>query len=105
MVNIQEKTIAVTAHLTFVGLIIAFFMNNDLKSSFATLHIKNMFGLVILWLIGVVFIHYILEPVGLIFLVLAIIIWMISIVHAILGKTFSIPFFTENFQKWFRFLE
>ena len=105
MLSTQEKTIAVTAHLTFVGLIIAFFMNSDLKSKFATSHIKNMFGLVILWFIGVVFVHYIVEIIGLVLLLIAIIIWMISIIHAVLGKIYTIPYFTVNFQKWFRFLE
>ncbi len=34
----EDKTIAVIAYLTFIGLIIAFVMNNDKKYEFASFH-------------------------------------------------------------------
>ena len=53
MRNPSGKTKAIIAYLTFVGLLIAYFMNKDDRHEFATWHIKNMFGLVILLFIAV----------------------------------------------------
>ena len=41
----EGKNIAIIAYMTFIGLIIAFVMNNDKKNEFAKYHIKQSLGL------------------------------------------------------------
>lgn len=41
----EGKTIAIISYLTIFGVIIAFFMNNDKKNSFAAFHIRQALGL------------------------------------------------------------
>jgi len=42
------KTIAIISYLTFIGLIIAFVMNNEKKEPFASFHIRQSLGLALL---------------------------------------------------------
>ncbi len=105
MATQQEKTIGLISYLTFVGMIIAYFMNKDLKSPYATYHIKTMFGLVILLFISVVTQGNIHLVAGEIIFVIAFILWAIAILHAIQGKLVVFPYFSEKFQQWFTFLD
>ncbi|MGB1450928.1 MAG: hypothetical protein ACPG7E_04370, partial [Marinirhabdus sp.] len=46
----EGKTIAIISYITFIGLIIAFVMNNEKKNSFASFHIRQSLGLVALYI-------------------------------------------------------
>ncbi|MBA3985615.1 MAG: hypothetical protein H0X63_03350 [Flavobacteriales bacterium] len=105
MITQQEKTIGLISYLTFVGMIIAYFMNKDLKSTYATYHIKTMFGLVILLFISVVTQGNIHLVTGEIIFVIAFVLWAIAIFHALQGKVVVFPYFSEKFQQWFTFLD
>ena len=48
----EGRTIAIISYLTIFGVVIAFFMNNDKKNSFAAFHIRQSLGL---WLTFFVF--------------------------------------------------
>ncbi len=99
------KSTAIIAYLTFVGLLIAYFMNRDEKHPFATWHIKNMFGLLLLLIIAQVTQAYINLQVGEILWLLAFVLWIFSLLMAILGKKKAIPSISEKFQEWFTFLD
>jgi len=101
MRNPSGKTKAIIAYLTFVGLLIAYFMNKDDRHEFATWHIKNMFGLVVLLFIAVAFQNY---AFGAYIYWTAVLLWAISLVSALLNKKQGIPFLSEKFQSWFTFL-
>ena len=101
----KERNIAVIAYLTFIGLLVAFYMNRDHKYEKATYHIKNMFGLVMLMLVSQVAQsqeHLVL--VGEILWVVLFILWVISIYHAFQNEKKGIPWLSEKFQEWFTFL-
>lgn len=98
------KNMAVISYITFVGMIIAYFMNREDKHEFATWHIKNMFGLLLLLLIAQVSHAYVDSLVGDIFWWAAFIGWIFSLVMAVLNKKSAIPFLSEKFQTWFQFL-
>jgi len=102
MRNPSGKTKAVIAYLTFVGLLIAFFMNKDDKHEFATWHIKNMFGLVLFMFFAVAFQNY---AIGIYIYGTSIFLWLISILSALFNSKQGIPFLSEKFQSWFTFLD
>jgi len=101
MRNPSGKTKAIVAYLTFVGLLIAYFMNKDDRHEFATWHIKNMFGLVVLLFFAVALQSY---AVGVYIYWTTVLLWVISLVFALLNKKQGIPFLSEKFQSWFTFL-
>ena len=53
------KSTALIAYAPFVGFLIAYFINRDENHEFATWHIKNMFGLFILFVVFDLNIYYI----------------------------------------------
>lgn len=96
------KTKAVIAYLTFVGMLIAYFMNREEKHDFATWHIKNMFGLVIILAFAVAFQEY---AFGFYIYWTSVLLWLFSILMALSNKKKGIPFLSEKFQTWFTFLD
>ncbi len=98
----EGKLIGVVAYLTFIGLLIAYFMNKDHKHEFAGWHIKNMFGLVLLLFTSVALQEYI---VGAIIYWISAAMWIFSLGMAILNRQQAIPFLSEKFQTWFKFLD
>lgn len=102
MNNPSPKTKAVIAYLTFIGFLIAYFVNREYKSEFATWHIKNMFGL----LIGL-FIAYYLQDYTIGFFIYWPVagFWLYCVIMATMGKKRGIPYLSEKFQEWFKFLD
>ncbi|NND88245.1 MAG: hypothetical protein HKM28_03250 [Flavobacteriaceae bacterium] len=98
-------TKALIAYITFIGMLIAYFMNRDQRDAFATWHIKNMFGLVLLLLISQVAQGYIDIRLGEALWIVAFVWWAFSLTSALLGKRATIPGISEYFQKWFTFLD
>lgn len=96
------KTKAVIAYLTFVGLLIAYFMNKDNRHEFATWHIKNMFGLLILLFVSLALQDYFI---GFYVYWTSALLWLISLLSALMNKKQGIPYLSEKFQTWFTFLD
>lgn len=105
MENLSAKTKAIIAYMTFVGTLIAFFINKDNKHEFTTWHIKNMFGLLLLLIISQVTQAYIDLLFGEILWLIAFVLWVFSLIMAILNKKQAIPYFSDKFQEWFTFLD
>ena len=95
------KTMAVIAYLTFIGMLIAYFVNREAKHTFTTWHIKNMFGLVILLFVSIAFQNY---EIGVYIYWTTVVLWGYSLVMAFFNRQKAIPFFSEKFQQWFTFL-
>jgi len=96
---------AVIAYLTFIGMLIAYYMNRDERDEFATWHIRNMFGLVIILLVSQVTQSYIHLFIGEILWICVFIWWLYAMVLCIMGKKAIIPGISNKFQQWFTFLE
>lgn len=99
------KNKAIITYITFVGMLIAMSMNSNEKHPFATVHIKNMFGLTLLWISAKVFIAYINLIIGEIFFWTAIILLVYSLIRAITNKKPELPYVSDWFNKWFTFLD
>jgi len=66
----EGKTIAIIAYLTLIGFIIAIVMNSSKKSAFASFHIRQMLGLMLLSLL-ISMLSYIV-PLGIVSTILSI---------------------------------
>jgi uncharacterized membrane protein len=98
----EGKTIAIISYITFIGLIIAFIMNNDKKNSFASFHIRQMTGLVLLGLINSFVIGRLSTTLSLALNIGIFILWIIGLIGAVQGQTKKIPVLGDYFQDWFK---
>ena len=98
------KTKAIIAYCTFIGFFIAISMNKDKPEEFATFHIKNMFGLLLLLLIAVVTQFNISLLIGDIMYWISVALWAYSLFMAYTNKKQGIPFLSKKFHTWFTFL-
>ncbi len=100
-----RKSTALIAYAPFVGFLIAYYINKDEKEPFTTWHIKNMFGLTILFISSLIVQSQISYIIGDIAWLLCCIIWLYCWAMAYFSKTKGIPFLSEKFQEWFTFLD
>lgn len=99
------KNKAIIAYITFVGMLIAYFMNRDEPHEFARWHIKNMCGLTLILLVSQVMQEYIHSLFGFILWLFWLVFTLFSLFMAITNKKIGIPYLSEKFQEWFTFLD
>ena len=87
----SPKAIAIIAYITFIGTLIAYFMNREERHEFASKHIQNMFGLLILLLCSQVAYKYMGLLLGDILWYSSFAGWAFSLVTAIMEQEPSIP--------------
>lgn len=100
----DEKNIAIIAYITFIGLIIAFVMNNEKKNEFAKFHIKQSLGLSLTGLaLGIIamipILGWIIYIVG-IFVLLYM--WVMGLINAINNQEKTVPFLGDKYAEWFK---
>lgn len=99
----DEKTTALIAYATWVGLLVAIVMNSSKRSDLASYHIRNMIGLSLL-AAGFTVLNWIglswllLSP----FVIILVILWLIGLVGALKGEKQEIPVLGKYFQDWFK---
>lgn len=101
----RGRTSAVIAYITFIGWIIAFFMNKEPKNEFASFHIRQALGLHFLYLflaaIATGFDDW-AATIG--FYIFIYILLIYGLYQAAVGKRTLIPFVGTYFQKWFKII-
>ena len=97
--NNQDRIIAIIAHITIVGWVIAMVMNAQRRSDFAGFYIRQCLGLHALAAIGG-FIPIVRMFIG----VLVLILLIISLVGAVNNQKSPTPFLGGYFQDWFKAL-
>lgn len=106
------RTIAWVSYITFIGWIIAFVSHSNalVKSSLATFHLRQSFGLMVIWF-ALVFIRVGVAMVvpffGLLFTLIALgifVLWVIGLINAVNGDEKPIPVLGIPFQQWFTFI-
>ncbi|PZD78209.1 hypothetical protein [Mesonia sp. K7] len=98
----QGKINAIVAYLTFVGALIAIFMNIDEKSKFATFHIRQAVGIHLFQIAVLLTVSgfnelYVVLPFWIFFFIL----WFYGFIGAISGNYNLIPIIGKYFQNWF----
>lgn len=98
----KGKQIAIIAHLTFVGMLIAFFMNLDEQDHYARFYIRQMFGLVLLLIVAQVTTAYINNFIGSTLWTLSFLGWVYSGIMAFTNEEKPVPLLGNQFQIWFK---
>ncbi|SDQ78412.1 hypothetical protein [Flagellimonas zhangzhouensis] len=106
MSEVQEgKSAAIVAYITIIGCLIAITMNMEPKNAFARFHIRQAFGIHVLFhalaiLLTYSGMVYLSIPIYIFYLV----IWVFGFLQALNEKTKPLPFLGVYFQKWFTFI-
>ncbi len=96
------KGAAIVAYLTIIGTIIAYFMNNDSKNTFASFHIRQALGIHITYfLLGAFVSIFNSWMVTYSFWIFIFILWGYGLLTAIQGEQKEVPLLGVQFQKWF----
>lgn len=93
------KTVAIIAHLTIIGWIIALIMNGSNKTELGSFYIRQMLGLTIIAVI-ISWIPFLNLIGGLLMFV----VWILSLVEASKESKKPTFLFGEQFQDWFKSL-
>ncbi len=99
----EGKTTAIIAYLYIPGLIIAFILNNSKKNTFASFHIRQSLGLLLVltmmnileYYLGLGLISWIVE-------LALVVLWVIAFIGVIQGEEKKVPFLGDQFQEWFK---
>lgn len=98
----EGKTAAVLGYITFVGLIIGYFMNSESKNRFATFHLRQSLGLTLSYFLIMIPLSMLDIPMASIgFLVLFFALWLYGIISAFQGKLQLVPIVGAFYQKVF----
>ncbi len=98
-VSKDGKNIALIAHLTIIGWIVALVMNNTTKSEFGSFYIRQMLGLMICGLI-----LSFVPILGWILNLAIFVLWIMSLIGAVNGEKKLTPVLGTYFQDWFKSL-
>ena len=99
----QGKQTAIVSYLTFIGTVIAIFMNNESKNTFASFHIRQSLGIFISWFALGYFVSYFDNwGVSSGFYLFIFILWIYGFVGAIQGEQKLVPLVGEFYQKLFK---
>ncbi len=102
----EGKTTAIVAYMTMIGALIAITMNLEPKNSFARFHVRQAFGIHLLFIgvalfLSVWFYEYALLALYVFYFVM----WLYGFLGAISGKANAMPVIGNYFQKWFTFIQ
>lgn len=93
------KTVAIIAHLTLIGWIIAIIMNSGNKTEMGSFYIRQTLGI---FLLG--FVLGIIPIVNLIAWIFPFILWIMSLIASFGGKQKPVMIVGDYFQDWFKSL-
>lgn len=98
------KSTAIIAHITLIGLIIAFILNNDKKNTFSAYHIRQVLGLAVtgLALMAISIIPVLGWLMAMLGYILLLIMWVAGIINAVNGKEKPMPVLGKQYMQWFK---
>lgn len=92
----EAKNVAIIAHITLIGWVIALVMNSNKKTEFGSFYIRQMLGFVILSFVGLI------PLVGWIFSIVLFVAWIMSLISATNGTMKPSFLLGNQFQEWFK---
>ncbi|MDP5060982.1 MAG: heat shock 9/12 family protein [Maribacter sp.] len=93
------KNVAIIAHITFIGWIVALIMNNGKKTELGSYYIRQTLGI---WIITLVLSW--IPIVGCFAFIICLVLVIMSLINAINEKEVPTPVLGEYFQDWFKSL-
>ena len=102
----EGKKTAIIAYFTMIGALISITMNLDPKNEFARFHIRQAFGLHLIFIAGAIFINqwsniFVLGGLYLFYIVS----WGFGFIAALNEQPKLVPVVGIYFQKWFTFIQ
>ncbi|WP_242084783.1 hypothetical protein [Aestuariivivens sediminis] len=98
----EGKGLAIVSYLALIGIIIAYFLNNDKKNPFTSFHLRQSLGLWLLFhVLGFVASSFDNWGVTSGFYLFFCVLFIYGLIGAVSGKAQSIPLLGDVFQKWF----
>ncbi|GLU42917.1 YtxH domain-containing protein [Allomuricauda sp. NBRC 101325] len=91
------KTVAIIAHITLIGWIIAIIMNSSNKTEIGSFYVRQVLGIA---LIGIVL--GLIPVINIIAWIFPFILWIASLIGAISGNQKPVFLVGEYFQNWFK---
>ncbi|MEM6514971.1 MAG: YtxH domain-containing protein [Bacteroidota bacterium] len=91
------KNVAIIAHITLIGWIIALVMNSSNKTEFGSFYIRQVLGIILLALV-----LSIIPFVNLIGWILALVMWIMSLISSLNGEMKPVFLLGDKFQDWFK---
>jgi uncharacterized membrane protein len=99
----QGKQTAIVSYLTIIGSIIAIFMNNETKNSFASFHIRQSLGIFLtFFLLGYPVGYFDSWMITASFWTFIFILWLFGFMNALNGEQKPVPFVGKLYQKLFK---
>ena len=100
----NSQLIAIVSYLTFIGWVIAFVLYQNDKSELAIFHIRQTLGIYLLGIVGMLFlwipvIGWILSIILPLFIF---VLWIIGLINAAQGETKPVPLVGEYIQDLFK---
>jgi len=92
------KNVAIIAHMTLIGWVIALVMNSGNKTEYGSYYIRQMLGLLLLGCLSFIPIPL----VSFIILIVVVILWVMSLIGALGGTKKPVFMLGEQFQDWFK---
>lgn len=104
--TIQEgKTLALVAYLTIIGTLIAYFMNQEKHNTFTAFHVRQGFGLwLVYFILGYVIGGFDSWMLTYSFWIFFSVLFIYGIIGALSGKLNSVPILGDVFQNLFKSL-
>ena len=90
--------VGIVSYLTLFGWIVAIIMKNtsaENKTEFNNFHVRQMLGLIIVSLLGLI------PLLGIVFGLGSLVLWIMGFVGAIQGQQKEVPLVGSYFQQWF----
>ncbi|MDG3582132.1 MULTISPECIES: hypothetical protein [Galbibacter] len=102
----EGKTTAIISYITIFGTVIAIVMNMEKQDPFARFHIRQAFGLNMLFFILGYFIGYFNSwMISSALYLFVVILWLYGFVTMLQEKYIEVPLVGTYFQKWFTFIK
>lgn len=96
------KIAAVAAHITFIGPVIAYFINMDEKNEFGNFYIRQSIGILAIFFVIGALVAAVPSPMAAYgFYLFVTILWLYSFSGALSNQYRLLPVIGQYFQKWF----
>ena len=90
------KTVAILAHITFLGWIIAIIMNSSNKTELGSFYIRQTLGIFLIGILSVI------PLLGILIGLFCFVLWIVSLINAINGSQKPVFLVGDLFQDWFK---
>nr|WP_321221578.1 YtxH domain-containing protein [uncultured Psychroserpens sp.] len=91
------KNVAIIAHITLIGWIIAIIMNSSNKTDFGSFYVRQVLGIMLLG-----FVCGLIPVINLIAWILPVAMWVMSLIGALSGEKKPVFLLGNQFQEWFK---